>query len=305
MSTQHDTIDALIRDKVYENDEQAVTGEALQETLLGMNDGVYEDIDKVNESLDELDSSKQDTLVSGESIRTVGGISLLGAGDISIETDLSYTGTVFHDGDVDMNDVEEITIGGVTYESGFDWLVDHDSCKIGRVISQIDPEITETEDGYPYHDVKRFIIVGIDDADGVVTLKEIGGASVPSELSYLSAAIPTIMRSQIDEDNGEIIDGVDEFTISNAPGIISDLINDEPGTRFLGRIHIGNIATDNGLLEIMNVWNRFVSEPLQAIVGLFGQLEYSPTSDDIDAMDLVIVGRGETSGKYYAIYALL
>ena len=302
MSTQHDNIDALIREKVYENDEQAVTGEALQEALLGMNDGVYEDIDKVNESLEQLDSSKQSKLVSGESIKTVGGQSLLGAGDIP-GSDLSYTGTVFHDGDVEMSDVEEITIGGVTYESGFDWLVDHDSCKIGRVISQIDPEITETEDGYPYHDVKRFIIVGIDDADGVVTLKEIGG--VPSELSYLAASIPTIMRSQLDKDTGEIIDGVDEFTISNAPGIISDLITDVPGTRFLGRINIGNNETDEGFKEIMNQWNNKVNEPMEAIVGLFGQLQYSPTTDSIDNMDLVIIGRGENSGKCYAIYAVL
>jgi hypothetical protein len=285
------TLISRIKAAIKPNGAGQITGQVMQDALVKTGEGIVQ----------EINAAKQDTLVSGTNIKTVGGQSLLGAGDISIETDLSYTGTVFHDGDVEMSNVEEITIGGVTYESGFDWLVDHDSCKIGRVISQIDPEITETEDGYPYHDVKRFIIVGIDDADGVVTLKEIGG--VPSELSYLAASIPTIMASQVLED-GELPDA-DEFTISNAPGIISDLIPDVPGTRFLGRINIGNnIATDEGLKEIMLQWNSKVNEPMVAILGLFGQLQYSPSTDSIDQMDLVIIGRGENSGKYYAIFTI-
>lgn len=286
------TLISRIKAAIKPNGAGQITGQVMQDALVKTGEGIVQ----------ELDAAKQDRLVSGTNIKTVGGRSLLGAGDIP-GSDLSYTGTVFHDGDEDMSDVEEITIDGVTYESGLDWLLDHDSCKIGRVISQIDPEITETEDGYPYHDVKRFIIVGIDDTDGVVTLKEIGG--VPSELSYLAASIPTIMRSQLDEDTGEIIDGVDEFTISNAPGIISNLITDVPGTRFLGRINIGNIATDEGLKEIMLKWNDKVNEPMEAMLGLFGQLQFSPSTNSIDKMDLVIIGRGGNSGKFYAIYAVL
>jgi len=193
MSTQHDNIDALIREKVYENDEQAVTGEALQETLVGMNDGVYEDIDKVNESLAQLDSSKQRKLVSGTNIKTVGGQSLLGAGDISIETDLSYTGTVFHDGDVDMNDVEEITIGGVAYSDGYDFLTS-DACKLGRVIAQVNPTEVEPEEGYAYHEVTRFIIKGIDSIDVVITLEKISSAE------EISDEIQTAVSGKVDGD---------------------------------------------------------------------------------------------------------
>lgn len=296
------TLISRIKAAIKPNGAGQITGQVMQDALVKTGEGIVQELGTAITANETATAAKQDRLVSGTNIKTVGGQSLLGAGDIP-GSDLSYTGTVFHDGDVEMSDVEEITIGGVTYESGLDWLVDHDSCKIGRVISQIDPEITKTEDGYPYHDVKRFIIVGIDDADGVVTLKEIGG--VPSELSYLAASIPTIMRSQLDEDTGEIIDGVDEFTISNAPGIISDLITDVPGTRFLGRINIGNIATDKGLNEIMSAWNSQVKEPMDVLVGVFGQLDYSPTMDSIANLEVVVVGRGENSGKNYAIYALI
>lgn len=87
-------------------------------------------------------------------------------------SDLLYQGDLFHDGDNNLNDVENLIIGGVTYSDGVEFL-ESDACKIGRVIAQVNPTEVEPEEGYAYHEVTRFIIKGVDSIDGVITLEKI------------------------------------------------------------------------------------------------------------------------------------
>lgn len=61
----------------------------------------------ISGAIAELDSDKQDTLVSGTNIKTVGGSSLLGSGDVSFKT--IGTNSVLGSGDISFK-----TVGGVS-----------------------------------------------------------------------------------------------------------------------------------------------------------------------------------------------
>lgn len=154
------TLIAAVKAAIYTNHEGAITAQVLQDVLVGAAISIVKDIN----------DEKQDTLVSGTNIKTVGGKSLLGAGDLPVDGDLLYWGTILQGGDNDMSNVGEITIGGITYDSGTEFLDDTDACKVGRVIAQINPTAITPGVGYDYYEVTRFVITGVDDMDGILTL---------------------------------------------------------------------------------------------------------------------------------------
>jgi len=198
------TLISRIKAAIKPNGAGQITGQVMQDALVKTGTGIVQELDAAKQDtiqdIDAIRSSaynaadaqavevalaaKQDTLVSGTNIKTVGGNSLLGAGDIPIaaenETDLVYTGKLFHDGDNDLHDVKNLVIGGVTYSDGVEFL-ESDACKIGRVIAQVNPTEVEPEEGYAYHEVTRFIIKGIDSLDGVITLEKISSAEEISD----------------------------------------------------------------------------------------------------------------------------
>lgn len=181
------TLISRIKAAIKPNGAGQITGQVMQDALVKTGEGIVQ----------EINAAKQDTLVSGTNIKTVGGQSLLGAGDIPIaaenETDLVYTGTLFHDGDNDLADVENLVIGGVTYSDGVEFL-ESDACKIGRVIAQVNPTEVEPGEGYAYHDVTRFIIKGVNSLEGVITLEKISSAE------EISDEIQTAVSGKVDGD---------------------------------------------------------------------------------------------------------
>ena len=153
------TLISRIKAAIKPNGAGQITGQVMQDALVKTGEGIVQ----------EINAAKQDTLVSGTNIKTVGGQSLLGAGDIPVSGGGAgnlriYVKGDFDDGLKDGSNIdtygEEWNLDGVNYTS-FEEFVN--ALAVGQIIIQLENNILTPTSGYPlYENVKVFVVRGLD-----------------------------------------------------------------------------------------------------------------------------------------------
>lgn len=108
-------LEQYIKDRIYPNNAQEITGEALQDVLLQMAESASEEFDK-----------KQNSLISGENIKTFGGLPILGSGDLLAERKMVIYYTSTNGAIIRPTYTQGNKVISNTYDNGFGILIFQD-----------------------------------------------------------------------------------------------------------------------------------------------------------------------------------
>lgn len=237
-------LEQYIKDRIYPNNAQEITGEALQDVLLQMAESASEEFDK-----------KQNSLISGENIKTYGGLPILGSGDLLAERKMViyYTST---DGKIIRPSYTQGNkVISNTYDNGFGILIFQDfdlpngifdtatkleSVVLPNGINRIPPDAF-----YDCTSLKEIVI-----PDSVV--------SISSRAFYFCARLrsTTIGKGVTDIANDAFYYCGGELIINSKSLVEADYASSDktPGGLWLSGTRFNRIVIGNGITRIGSRW---------------------------------------------------